>query len=147
MLQKKNVVLLQSKLWKNPKKVTSTIRWNRSQNWALISTSNLLDYNSLGHFFTIELKITKFNNDQPLISTSLPSGILKTDFCTQIDFEECFISYDDFSIIPTCPDEAKLNHDIMDPQFGVSNHLPKILNYCYFLFKFRILQELLFYSF
>ena len=49
------------KLWHELKGIKSKISWTRLENRALFGTPDLLGYNSHGHFFTVELKVTKGN--------------------------------------------------------------------------------------
>ena len=49
------------KLYQNLKRNTPTIKWNRIENLALPGCPDLLGYNTSGHFFTVELKVTKGN--------------------------------------------------------------------------------------
>jgi len=49
------------KLYKKLKAKTPKIIWNRIENLALPGMPDLLGYNSSGHFFTVELKVTKGN--------------------------------------------------------------------------------------
>ena len=51
----------EAKLYKKLKKATSRIIWNRIENLSLLGMPDLLGYNSSGHFFTVELKITRAN--------------------------------------------------------------------------------------
>ena len=46
---------------KNLKKNITSISWIRLENLSLSGTPDLLGYNTSGHFFTIELKVTKSN--------------------------------------------------------------------------------------
>ena len=46
---------------KNLKKNTPSIIWNRIENLSILGMPDLLGYNSFGHFFTVELKITTAN--------------------------------------------------------------------------------------
>ena len=50
------------KLYKNLKKNTPSIRWNRIENLSLLGMPDVLGYNTSGHFFTVELKVTKSNS-------------------------------------------------------------------------------------
>ena len=43
------------------KKFIPTISWIRLENLSLSGTPDLLGYNNSGHFFTVELKVTKSN--------------------------------------------------------------------------------------
>ena len=49
------------KLWHELKRNTPQIRWTRIENTSLLGTPDLLGYNSSGHYFTVELKVTKSN--------------------------------------------------------------------------------------
>jgi Holliday junction resolvase len=49
------------KLYKKLKLKTPKIIWNRLENISLSGTPDLLGYNNSGHFFTVELKVTKGN--------------------------------------------------------------------------------------
>ena len=49
------------KLYKKLKLQTPKIIWNRLENISLSGTPDLLGYNNSGHFFTVELKVTKGN--------------------------------------------------------------------------------------
>ena len=49
------------KLYQKLKKNITTISWIRLENLSLSGTPDLLGYNNSGHFFTIELKVTKGN--------------------------------------------------------------------------------------
>ena len=49
------------KLYQKLKSKTPKIIWNRLENLSLSGTPDLLGYNTSGHFFTIELKVTKGN--------------------------------------------------------------------------------------
>ena len=51
----------EAKLYKNLKKNTPRIIWNRIENLSILGMPDLLGYNSFGHFFTVELKITRAN--------------------------------------------------------------------------------------
>ena len=51
----------EAKLYKKLKKATPRIIWNRIENLSILGMPDLLGYNSSGHFFTVELKITKTN--------------------------------------------------------------------------------------
>jgi hypothetical protein len=51
----------EAKLYKKLKKVTPRIIWNRIENLSILGMPDLLGYNSSGHFFTVELKITRAN--------------------------------------------------------------------------------------
>ena len=47
------------KLYKNLKKNTPSIIWNRIENLSVLGTPDLLGYNDSGRFFTVELKVAK----------------------------------------------------------------------------------------
>ena len=47
------------KLYKKLKAKTPKIIWNRVENLAIPGMPDLLGYNTSGHFFTVELKVTK----------------------------------------------------------------------------------------
>ena len=49
----------ETKLWHEFKRITPQIRWTRLENSSVLGTPDLLGYNSFGHFFTVELKVTK----------------------------------------------------------------------------------------
>jgi len=49
------------KLYQDLKKNTKGIIWNRIENLSLLGTPDLLGYNTFGHFFTVELKVTRGN--------------------------------------------------------------------------------------
>ena len=49
----------EQKLYKKLKKATPQIIWNRIENLSLPGMPDLLGYNTSGHFFTVELKVTK----------------------------------------------------------------------------------------
>jgi hypothetical protein len=49
------------KLYKKIKKFLPTISWIRLENNSLLGTPDLLACNTSGHFFTVELKVTKSN--------------------------------------------------------------------------------------
>jgi hypothetical protein len=51
----------EAKLYKKLKKNTPSIIWTRLENLSLLGTPDVLGYNSSGHFFTVELKITRAN--------------------------------------------------------------------------------------
>jgi hypothetical protein len=51
----------EAKLYKKLKKATPRIIWNRIENLSLPGMPDLLGYNTSGHFFTVELKITRAN--------------------------------------------------------------------------------------
>ena len=49
------------KLYQKLKKNITSISWIRLENNSLLGTPDLLAYNTSGHFFTVELKVTKGN--------------------------------------------------------------------------------------
>ena len=49
------------KLYKKIKKLLPNISWIRLENNSLLGTPDLLACNTSGHFFTVELKVTKSN--------------------------------------------------------------------------------------
>jgi hypothetical protein len=49
------------KLYKDLKKNTPNILWNRIENLSLLGMPDLLGYNKKQHFFTVELKVAKGN--------------------------------------------------------------------------------------
>ena len=51
----------ETKLWHELKRNTPKITWTRIENTSLLGTPDLLGYNTFGHFFTVELKVTKGN--------------------------------------------------------------------------------------
>jgi len=51
----------EAKLYQKLKKNTPRIIWNRIENLSVVGMPDLLGYNSSGHFFTVELKITRAN--------------------------------------------------------------------------------------
>ena len=52
---------LESKFWQEVKQNTPGISWTRLESWASAGVPDLLGYNKKGHFFTVELKVTKGN--------------------------------------------------------------------------------------
>ena len=52
---------LESKFWQEVKKNTPGISWTRLESWASAGVPDLLGYNKSGHFFTVELKVTRSN--------------------------------------------------------------------------------------
>ena len=52
----------ETKFWREIKKSTPNISWTRIENTSLLGTPDLLGYNKKGHFFTVELKVTKSNS-------------------------------------------------------------------------------------
>ena len=51
----------EQKLYAKIKKSIPKISWIRLENNSLLGTPDLLGYNTFGHFFTVELKVTKSN--------------------------------------------------------------------------------------
>jgi len=51
----------EAKLYKKLKKNTPSIIWNRIENLSVLGMPDLLGYNRSGHYFTVELKITRAN--------------------------------------------------------------------------------------
>jgi len=54
----------ETKLWHELKRITPQITWTRLENTSVLGTPDLLGYtisSSVGHFFTVELKITSNN--------------------------------------------------------------------------------------
>ena len=49
----------EAKFYKEIKKSIPEISWIRLENISLLGTPDLLGYNNSGHFFTVELKVTK----------------------------------------------------------------------------------------
>ena len=49
------------KFYEKIKKNITSISWIRLENNSLLGTPDLLAYNTSGHFFTVELKVTKSN--------------------------------------------------------------------------------------
>ena len=49
------------KFWNELKRNTPKITWTRIENLSVFGTPDLLGYNTNGHFFTVELKLTKSN--------------------------------------------------------------------------------------
>ena len=52
---------LESKFYNELKRITPQIRWTRIENTSVSGTPDLLGYNSSGHYFTVELKVTRSN--------------------------------------------------------------------------------------
>ena len=50
---------LESKFYNELKRITPQIRWTRIENTSVSGTPDLLGYNTFGHYFTVELKVTK----------------------------------------------------------------------------------------
>ena len=57
----KNALTSERKLYQDLKKNTPSIIWNRIENLSLLGMPDLLGYNTSGHFFTVELKVTRAN--------------------------------------------------------------------------------------
>jgi len=53
------VVKNETKFWQEIKRNTPQIKWTRIENTGSFGTPDLLGYNTSGHFFTVELKVTK----------------------------------------------------------------------------------------
>ena len=53
------MIKLEKDLWRELKRIKSKIGWTRLENRSLLGTPDLLGYNDLGRFFTVELKVTK----------------------------------------------------------------------------------------
>ena len=51
----------EAKFYKKIKRNINTISWIRLENNSLLGTPDLLGCNTSGHFFTVELKVTKSN--------------------------------------------------------------------------------------
>jgi len=51
----------EQKFYEKIRKSIPQISWNRLENNSLLGTPDLLAYNTSGHFFTVELKVTKGN--------------------------------------------------------------------------------------
>jgi len=49
----------EQKLYRELKKATPNIIWNRIENLSILGMPDLLGYNKSGTFFTVELKVTK----------------------------------------------------------------------------------------
>ena len=52
----------ETKFWHELKRITPQIKWTRLENSSVFGTPDLLGYNSSGHFFTVELKVTRGNS-------------------------------------------------------------------------------------
>ena len=52
---------LESKFYNELKRITPQIRWTRIENTSVSGTPDLLGYNSSGHYFTVELKVSRSN--------------------------------------------------------------------------------------
>ena len=55
---------LESKFYNELKRITPQIRWTRIENTSVSGTPDLLGYNDSGHYFTVELKVTRSNKVQ-----------------------------------------------------------------------------------
>ena len=51
----------EAKLYQKLRKTSKGITWNRIENLSSLGTPDLLGYNTFGHFFTVELKVTRGN--------------------------------------------------------------------------------------
>ena len=51
----------ETKFWHELKRITPQIKWTRIENTGSFGTPDLLGYNTNGHFFTVELKVTRGN--------------------------------------------------------------------------------------
>ena len=51
----------EAKLYQKLRKNSKGITWTRLENLSSLGTPDLLGYNNNGHFFTVELKVTKGN--------------------------------------------------------------------------------------
>ena len=51
----------EAKLYQKLRKNSKGIIWTRLENISLLGTPDLLGYNNNGHFFTVELKVTRGN--------------------------------------------------------------------------------------
>ena len=49
----------EAKLYQKLRKTSKGITWNRIENLSSLGTPDLLGYNTNGHFFTVELKVTR----------------------------------------------------------------------------------------
>ena len=52
----------ETKFWHELKRNTPQIKWTRLENSSVFGTPDLLGYNSSGHFFTVELKVSRSNS-------------------------------------------------------------------------------------
>ena len=52
---------LESKFYNELKRITPKITWTRIENTSVSGTPDLLGYNTFGHYFTVELKVTRSN--------------------------------------------------------------------------------------
>ena len=53
---------LESKFYNELKRITPKIRWTRIENTSVSGTPDLLGYNTFGHYFTVELKVSRSNS-------------------------------------------------------------------------------------
>ena len=53
---------LESKFYNELKRITPQIRWTRIENTSVSGTPDVLGYNTFGHYFTVELKVTRSNS-------------------------------------------------------------------------------------
>ena len=53
---------LESKFYNELKRITPQIRWTRIENTSVSGTPDLLGYNDSGHYFTVELKVSRSNS-------------------------------------------------------------------------------------
>ena len=51
----------ETKFWHELKRITPQIRWTRIENTSVSGTPDLLGYNNSGHYFTVELKVSRSN--------------------------------------------------------------------------------------
>ena len=51
----------ETKFWHELKRITPQIRWTRIENTVVFGTPDLLGYNTFGHYFTVELKVSRSN--------------------------------------------------------------------------------------
>ena len=51
----------ETKFWNELKRITPQIRWTRIENTGVFGTPDLLGYNTFGHYFTVELKVSRSN--------------------------------------------------------------------------------------
>ena len=51
----------EAKLYQKLRKKSPRILWTRLENLSLLGCPDLLGYNTFGHFFTVELKVTRGN--------------------------------------------------------------------------------------
>ena len=69
----------EAKLYQKLRKNSKGITWNRLENLSSLGTPDLLGYNTNGHFFTVELKVTrgyklKFSSHQIAFHKSHPTN-------------------------------------------------------------------------